>query len=181
MRSGLQGGKGRSNTAASGPSAFVAPDLSHIVRVTLKWKKCQNRQESWLSKISRRLPHKFFFSSGGGRERSPWGHAICEKWGKIHAHFRIKCKNTQKAVSAGDQKNVIKMTMYVVFVEKKASALLSFLHEKEDTRFSILKCVGQRKFWFFFGKIWHLCLVVKKDGLGRVWSFFFSFDKAQCS
>ena len=28
MRSGLQGGKGRSNTAASGPSAFVAPDLS---------------------------------------------------------------------------------------------------------------------------------------------------------
>ena len=28
MRSGLQGGKGRSNTAASGPSAFVARDLS---------------------------------------------------------------------------------------------------------------------------------------------------------
>ena len=64
--------------------------------------------------------------------------------------FHRECNNTRKVtVMLGGQKNVIKMSMYVVFVHKKASALLSFLHEKKASRFCHLKCQGQREFGYF--------------------------------
>ena len=75
-----------------------------LVRVTLKWKRYKTDRKVASLKFQGDSPRKTFFSLGGEQKDHDGAMRYVKNGAKFTPILRIKCKNTQKAVSAGGQK-----------------------------------------------------------------------------